>query len=300
MTKQLSTPGRTRGGAIALMIASALCFSAMQLSSSLCASIPVMEQVFIRNAVSLGMYTLIWKKGVSHLGTKKQQPALLAWSLCGFFNVFFLFLAARAGDQGSLGIIGRLSGFLVVLLAAVFLHEKVAPTQYFAVVLAIAGGAFTVSPSGSLWGDAFTLTTALLSSLFNALASICLGLLKNKVHALTVAFHFSVVSMVLSAPAVLLDFTVPAPVQWLALIGIGVFGGLGQITQMWAYERAPVGEINIYGYSGILFSMLLGFLFLHEHVTAAAAIGGALVLAAGIWSYAAVGTEKPVSQKATT
>ena len=104
----------------------------------------------------------------------------------------------------------------------------------------------------------------------------------------------------LSAPAVLLDFTVPAPVQWLALVGIGVFGGLGQITQMWAYERAPVGEINIYGYSGILFSMLLGFLFLHEHVTAAAAIGGALVLAAGIWSYAAVGTEKSVSQKATT
>ena len=147
------------------------------------------------------------------------------------------------------------AGFLVVLLAAVFLHEKVAPTQYFAVVLAIAGGAFTVSPSGSLWGDPFTLTTALLSSLFNALASICLGLLKNKVHALTVAFHFSVVSMVLSAPAVLLDFTVPAPVQWLALVGIGVFGGLGQITQMWAYERAPVGEINIYGYSGILFSI---------------------------------------------
>ena len=102
------------------------------------------------------------------------------------------------------------------------------------------------------------------------------------------------------APAVLLDFTVPAPVQWLALIGIGVFGGLGQITQMWAYERAPVGEINIYGYSGILFSMLLGFLFLREHVTAAAAIGGALVLAAGIWSYAAVGTETSASTKAMT
>ena len=30
------------------------------------------------------------------------------------------------------------------------------------------------------------------------------------------------------------------------------------------------------------------------------AMGGAVVLAAGIWSYAAVGTEKPVSQKATT
>ena len=61
---------------------------------------------------------------------------------------------------------------------------------------------------------------------------------------------------------------------------------------MWAFERAPVGEVNIYGYSGILFSMLLGWAFLGEGVTFAAAMGGALVLAAGVWSYLAVGETK--------
>ena len=286
-----------KGWAIAMMVLSALCFSAMQLCSSLCSGIPAMEQVFFRNVMSLALYALVWKRGISPLGTLRQQPMLLGWSVCGCLNVVFLFIAAKGGDQGSLTIIGRTSGFLVVIFAAVLLREKVSLTQYFAVILAIAGGAMTASPGGSLGSQPSVLAMAALSSLFNALASIFLGLLKNRVHALTVAIHFSLVSLVISAPFLAADFTAPGLKEWIALAGIGLFGGLGQITQMWAYERAPVGEVNIYGYSGILFSMLLGFAFLGERVTPAAAAGGALVLAAGVWSYFAVGGREAAARK---
>ena len=283
------TPRSHKCWAVVLMIASALCFSLMQLCSSVCSEIPAMEQVLIRNVISLGLYALVWRPGISPLGTKAQQPQLLAWSVCGCLNVVFLFLAAKGGDQGSLMIIGRLSGFLVVILAAVFLRERVTGNQYIAVLLAIAGGILTVSPSGTLGKKPMILTAALLSSLFSALASICLGLLKNKVHALTVAIHFSVVSLAISLPCLMMGFVWPSKMQWLALVGIGVFGGLGQMTQMWAYERAPIGEINVYGYSGILFSMLLGQIFLGEHLTASGVVGGGLVLSAGLWSYFTVG-----------
>lgn len=282
--------------AVALMIGSALCFSLMQLCSSVCAEIPAMEQVLIRNVISLGLYALVWRPGISPLGTRAQQPGLLAWSVCGCLSVVFLFMATKGGDQGSLTIIGRLSGFLVVILAAVFLHERVTGKQYVAVLLAIAGGILTVSPSGELGGKPAILTLALLSSLLNALATICLGLLKNKVHALTVAIHFSVVSVIISLPCLLFDCVWPKGIQWVALIGIGVFGGFGQLAQMWAFERAPVGEVNVYGYSGILFSMLLGRIFLGERVTLSGAIGGGLVLSAGLWSYLTVGEKHPVGQ----
>ena len=281
-----------KGWAIGMMVLSALCFSAMQLSSSLCSRIPAMEQVFFRNVISIGLYALVWRKGISPLGTLRQQPLLLGWSICGCLNVVFLFIAAKGGDQGSLTIIGRTSGFLVVVLAALLLKERVTVTQYLAVILAIAGGALTASPSGNLGSQPFVLAMAALSSLFTALASIFLGALKNKVHALTVAMHFTLVSLVISAPFLAADFVLPNAWEWMALAGIGLFGSLGQLTQMWAYERAPVGEINIYGYSGILFSMLLGRVLLGEQVTLEAAAGGALVLAAGVWSYFAVGDKK--------
>ena len=65
---------KTKKKAIVLMMASAACFSAMQLSSSLCAEIPAMEQVFFRNVMCLAMYAVVWRKGISVLGTQKQQP----------------------------------------------------------------------------------------------------------------------------------------------------------------------------------------------------------------------------------
>lgn len=68
------------------------------------------------------------------------------------------------------------------------------------------------------------------------------------------------------------------------------------MTQMWAFERAPVGEINVYGYSGILFSMLLGWIFFGERVTWSGALGGGLVLAAGLWSYLTVGKMHPTKR----
>lgn len=277
----------TKRSAVLLMTASAGCFSAMQLCSSLCAPIPAMEQIFFRNIMSLAMYALVWKKGISVFGTRRQQPLLWAWSICGCLNVVFLFIAAKTGDQGSLMIIGRTSGFLVVILAALILRERVGSAQYFAVLLAIGGGVLTAAPGGGLAGDGFTFAMAALSSLFSALASICLGLLKNKVHALTVAIHFSAVSLLVSIPFLLADYVRPVGLEWVYMAGIGLFGALGQLTQMWAFERALVGEINIYGYSGILFSMLFGLLFLGEPVTAPQAVGGCLVIGAGVWSYLA-------------
>ena len=282
-----------RKQAVVLMIASALCFSVMQLCSGICSTIPAMEQIFFRNVISIAMYVLVWKKGIPLLGTRAQQPMLLCWSLCGCLNVLCLFIAAKSGDQGSLMIIGRMSGFLVVILSVLLLGERAYPVQYGAVALALLGGVLTASPSGTLWNTPFTLCMALLSSLFSALASICLGMLKNRIHALTVAMHFSVFSLVLSTPFLTVDFVLPTGMQWLALIGIGLSGGLGQLTQMWAYERAPVGEINIYGYSGILFSIVLGCVFLNEKLTWAAGLGGALVILAGVLSYQLVGNDRP-------
>lgn len=269
------------------MVTSALLFSAMQMSSSLCGRIPPMEQLLFRNLASLIMYLLLWKKGISILGTKKQQPLLIGWSICGALSVFFLYFAASFGDQAGLTIIARTSGFIVVVFAAVFLKESVASVQYFAVLLAFAGAALTASPAGGsgIAGNPQALALAFASALFNALASLLLGLLKNKVHALTVAVHFSVVSILISIPFVAADFVWPQGLEWLYMALIGIFGGLGQISQMWSFERAPINETNVFGYSGILFSMLFGAVFMRERITLGAAMGGGLVILASVWSY---------------
>ena len=71
----------------------------------------------------------------------------------------------------------------------------------------------------------------------------------------------------------------------MALVLIGLFGSLGQIALTYAYRLAPAGEVSIYNYSGILFSMVLGFLCLGETIPATSFMGGALVIAASLLVY---------------
>ena len=69
------------------------------------------------------------------------------------------------------------------------------------------------------------------------------------------------------------------------LLLIGVFGSLGQAFITYAYRFAPASEISIYNYSGIIFSMILGFFILGEPVKFTSVIGGALVAAASVMVY---------------
>ena len=246
------------------MVLSALGFSAMQLCSSLCADIPAMEQVFFRNVMAVALYALVWEKGrppprhaaraaVSH----RLEPLRLPERRVPLHRG----QGRRPGQPHDNRPHERLPRRRA---RGRILKERVTATQYAAVILAIAGGAMTASPSGTLGSQPLVLTMAVLSSLFNALASLFLGLMKNRVHALTVAMPLLGAEHRLSAPFLAGDFVLPDAGEWLAIAGIGLFGGLGQLTQMWAYERAPVGEVNIYGYSGILFSLALGLAFLGE------------------------------------
>ena len=79
-------PSRQKGAI--LMCLSAFLFSAMQIPINMSgASIPIMEQVFFRNIVTLFLsFILIKRAGGSLFGTKKNQP-LLQWGPWGLHGV---------------------------------------------------------------------------------------------------------------------------------------------------------------------------------------------------------------------
>ena len=81
------------------------------------------------------------------------------------------------------------------------------------------------------------------------------------------------------------DFAVPTLKELLMLILIGVFGGFGQIALTYAYRMAPAAEISIYNYSGIVFSIILGYIFLGEILNMTSVIGCSLVIIAALLTY---------------
>ena len=83
------------------------------------------------------------------------------------------------------------------------------------------------------------------------------------------------------------SFVVPTPRDLMMLILIGIFGAGGQIGLTYAYQKAPVAEVSIYDYSGIIFSAILGYVLLDESLSLSTIVGAALITAGGLWSYCA-------------
>lgn len=274
---------RTKGAV--LMCTSALLFSAMQIPISLSGTtIPIMEQVFFRNIVTLILsFILIMRSGGSLFGTKKNQPLLFVRSTFGFLGLITQFYAVAHANQGDVSTMMKLSPFMITLWAAIFLKEKIRKVQIPALLIAFLGAAFVANPAFN--SNLLPLFMAFLCAFFSSVSYTLLAYFKNKVDGMTIIMHFSTFCVLACIPFMIFDFVMPTFKELLLLLLIGVFGGFGQITLTYAYRLATAAEISIYNYSGIVFSIILGYVFLGEVLDVTSVIGCALVIVAALITY---------------
>ena len=274
---------RTKGAV--LMCTSAFLFSAMQIPISLSGTtIPIMEQVFFRNIVTLILsFILIIRSGGSLFGTKKNQPLLFVRSAFGFLGLITQFYAVAHANQGDVSTMMKLSPFMITLWAAIFLKEKIRKVQIPALLIAFLGAAFVANPAFN--SNLLPLFMAFLCAFFSSVSYTLLAYFKNKVDGRTIIMHFSTFCVLACIPFMIFDFVMPTFKELLLLLLIGVFGGFGQIALTYAYRLATAAEISIYNYSGIVFSIILGYVFLGEVLDVTSVIGCALVIIAALITY---------------
>lgn len=276
-------PNRQKGAI--LMCTSAFLFSAMQIPINMSGStIPIMEQVFFRNIVTLILaFILIKRTGGSLFGTKKNQPLLFVRSSFGFLGLITQFYAVAHANQGDVSTLMKLSPFMITLWAAIFLKEKVQKIQIPALLIAFLGAAFVANPAFN--SNLFPLFMAFLCAFFSSVSYTLLAYFKNKVDGMTIIMHFSAFCVAACIPFMMFNFVVPSFEELLLLILIGIFGGFGQITLTYSYRMASAAEISIYNYSGIVFSIILGYIFLGEILQPTSIIGCAFVIIAALLTY---------------
>ncbi|WP_419822015.1 DMT family transporter [Anoxybacterium hadale] len=270
---------------IFLMLLSALLFSAMQVVINITGNrVPLMEQVFFRNIVSLILcFVIIRRHGLSLFGERKYQPLLFMRSSFGLLGLVSLFYAASNATQADVTILSKLSPFLITLFAFFFLKEQINKIQVPALLIAFGGAYLVANPA--FHSDLFPLFMAILCAVFASVSYTLLAYFKDKVDALTVIMHFSTFCALVSLPFFIINYKPPSLTDFLLLVLMGIFGGFGQIALTYAYRLAPAAEVSIYNYSGILFSMLLGYLVLGETVSTNSLAGGALVILASLLTY---------------
>lgn len=270
-----------RGKGAIYMMVSAFSFACMQVMIAKTADvIPLFEQLFLRNFIAAGIaYIGIRKGNLPVFGKKENRKLLWMRSLAGYVGMITLFYASAHASQGDVAIIIKMSPFVVTVAAVLFLGEKATKYEGIALLMAFLGAFFVANPEFN--SNLMPLAVAFASAIFGGLAYTFVSALKGREHPKVIIFFFSAVSTAITFPLMLTNFVMPDGKYALMLLSIGVFAAFGQLALTYAYAISKASEVSIYNYSGIIFSMLLGYTVLGQSIATTSFVGAILVICAG-------------------
>ena len=269
---------------VILMLFSAFTFSAMQIIVKLLPQIPLMEKVFFRNFICLIIaYFIIKKNKLSFFGLKENRKYLFYRYLFGFTGLILFFYATTQMLAADAAILNKLSPVFVIILAHYFLKEKINKTKLIVLAVSVIGALLVIKPQFN--SSVVPAAASFVSAVLSGAAYMFIGMIDDKESVYTTVFYFSFFSSLSCVPFFFFDFVLPGYYELMLLVLLGVFAALGQIALTFAYTGCPASEISIYDYSNIIFSSVLGFIFLKEVPDLLSIAGGVLILSASVYLY---------------
>jgi len=244
--------------------------------------LPPLETMFLRAGVAvllgLPLLALLSPRNLRDV----LDPRVLTRSTveCGA-SIAFVFAVANA-PLADLTAILQLTPVFVLLGAVVFFGDRVPPTAYAFVALALLGAMLVAQPGGHGWQP------YIVFGFVSALLSAGRDLLGRRVHsgvpALAVAVAVSAVSLVgMGVPMLLLEqWVMPAPTDLLLIAGAAALLTLAQLLLFLAFRLAETRTVLPFFYTGTLWSLLVGLLVFGTLPNWLGFIGIGLILVSGI------------------
>ncbi|WP_295160427.1 DMT family transporter [uncultured Brachyspira sp.] len=266
------------------IVFSALSFSIMETAVKISGSdIPLMEQVFARNLVTLFISSFMMIKNKENIFPHKKNIILiLCRCISGYLGVICYFYAANNMLLADAAVLQKTSPFWSSLFAFILIKEKILKVQWIGMIIAAAGSVFIIKPSMN--SDIITALTALSAALFAGISYAVIGYLKGRESNSLIIFYFSLFSCLFSL-FFIKSFLIPNIFEIFMLLIIGIFAGLGQFFLTFAYKKAPVSSISIYNYTGVIFSYMFSLFLFNETADIYSLIGMITIVSAALLVY---------------
>ena len=221
----------------------------------------------------------IRRSGSNPLG--RQRGLLLARGVVGFLALTGVFYAFINLPYAQATVLQYLHPVFTAGLAFWFLAERPTPATLICIALSILGLGCVVYPYIESTSAAMPMT-AVLAGLAGAFGS---GVAYTLVRKLAATEHPSVIVLyfpMVCVPATLLlgasDFHWPNQMGWLALLGVGCFTQLGQISLTKAMQTDSASKATSLSYLQIVFAAVLGWFVFDEIPATATLIGATFIL----------------------
>lgn len=267
--------------------------------------VPVGQLIFFRSffAILPIIIFLAWR-GELLAGIKTERPMAHVWrGLIGVGGMGFGFFALTKLPLPEAVAIGYAMPLLIVVFGAVLLKENVRLYRWTAVAVGMVGVAIVMWPRLTVFsgtgGPPNDLTIGALSSLtaavFAAFATMHVRKLVQTERSATIVLYFSIMCTLVGLLTLPFGWIWPSTEQAIFLVGSGIAGGIGQILLTEAYRHADVSVVAPFDYTSLILAIIVGYVFFNDIPTVQMMVGGAIVVAAGlfiIWRERALGLER--------
>ena len=270
------------------MLQSTAWFALMNVFAKLVNHLPATEIVFFRCFVSmLFCMVALQRFGVSPVG--KNKGILLARGASGTFSLFLYLSTIKHMPLGTAVTIQYISPIFTVILAMLFMSERVSVWQWLFFIISFSG-VFLIKGFDNRV-EMIYLIAGLISAFFSGVAYNLIRSLKGNEHPTVVVFHFMLIGTIAGGIGMLFQFQMPVGMEWFYLFMIGLTTQFGQVTMTKALQISNVTEVSILNYLGVIYAVLFGY-FLFDESLHLLTIGGIALVVAGVIANVAYSSRK--------
>lgn len=276
------SPGPALG--IALLCAAVLCFTLMDATAKhLTQTYPPVQVIWARFAVNLVIVLALWRGRVPVL-LRSRRPALqLLRALTQLASVGLFFTALQFIGLAEATAIMDVNPVLITLGAALFLGERIGPRRAFGIAAALAGALIIIRPGLGVFQPAALLP--MIGAATYAAGALLTRVLRADGVATSVLWSALTGSVLTSLAVPFVWQPVAASDLW-AFVLVGLFGTVSQALLIRAFALAEAALLAPFGYAGLVWAGLWGWLFFGQIPDRWTICGAAIIVAAGlyVWS----------------
>ena len=251
----------------------------------LAATYPLGEILLIRFISALLFFWVVLFSTTGLVGLKTKRPLDHAIrSLCGVFALVMLFYAFALIPIANATAISYAAPFFITLFSIYLLGETIGIRRWLAVITGFAGVLIIAQPGGTEWGPG--VFAAIGSAIGGALVTIWLRRLSATDRSVTVGLYYNSTGTLLCLAWVLMSGSLVSPgTDLLMFLLFGVICAAQQWLLTISFRYAEASLLAPFEYLAMIFSAIVGFVFLDEVPVLTTWMGAAVIAASGLFIF---------------
>ncbi|MDO5704423.1 MAG: DMT family transporter [Paracoccus sp. (in: a-proteobacteria)] len=280
----LPRPGGDQTAGIVLLLAAILTFTLMDATAKYLTQFyhPV-QVVWARFAGNIVLVALVLGPRLAATMRSRQPGMQVARALTQVASVVLFFTSIQFIGLAEATAIMDLNPVLITLGAALFLGESIGPRRIAGIAVAMIGAMLIIKPGAGVFQPAALLP--LIGAFTYAAGALLTRVVRFDSTATSVLWS-AMVGTVLSSLAVPFFWIMPDAAHLWAFVIIGILGAVSQAMLIRAFSLAEAGAIAPFGYTGLIWAGLWGWLLFGQIPDGFSLIGAAIIIIAGlyVWS----------------